>query len=291
MNDGKRQAAEVTAEATAEVRGEAKAGRNAGMAALGRLLRFVLAGAPCRVTPVGGGFADIAAADGSLRRVPANLVTDGLRRGLLIAGDGAIRPAPEARAFLRRLAADTVEDACATQHRQIERSVLPAGSGELSGPVSRNLKESPLGPLSRLKDRSGVAYFPKPALAAADRLASDFDRAGLQPRITQSWAPRLAEASGRRGVPDNAISDSAAAARRRLDRAMEAMGPDLAGVALDVCCFGKGLELVERERQWPVRAAKLMLRTALLSLARHYQPPKPKPRSRHWGADDFRPQL
>jgi len=71
------------------------------------------------------------------------------------------------------------------------------------------------------------------------------------------------------------------------------MGPELSGVVLDVCCFMKGLELVERERQWPARSAKLMLRTGLLALARHYSPPR-SPRAapmQHWGAEDYRPVL
>ena len=35
----------------------------------------------------------------------------------------------------------------------------------------------------------------------------------------------------------------------------------------------KGLTEVERERQWPARSAKLMLRTALAALDRHYAMP------------------
>ena len=89
------------------------------------------------------------------------------------------------------------------------------------------------------------------------------------------------------------LTDSAIAARVAVNRALEAMGPELAGVALDVCCFMKGLETVERERQWPVRSAKLMLRTALMALSRHYNPPTPARRARveHWGAEGYRPEL
>ncbi|MHB0954444.1 MAG: DUF6456 domain-containing protein, partial [Allorhizobium sp.] len=126
-----------------------------------------------------------------------------------------------------------------------------------------------------------------------ERLAADFMRAGLQPRITSSWEPRL---SGRvRGQAGGAVelSDSALGARGRVSAAVDAMGPELSGVALDVCCFMKGLEVVERERQWPVRSAKLMLRAALMALARHYTPPQRSAarRSHHWGTEDYRPSL
>jgi len=72
------------------------------------------------------------------------------------------------------------------------------------------------------------------------------------------------------------LADSTIAARVAVNRALEAMGPELAGVALDVCYFMKGLQIVERERQWPVRSAKLMLRTALMALSRHYNHPRPR---------------
>lgn len=62
------------------------------------------------------------------------------------------------------------------------------------------------------------------------------------------------------------LTEAAMAARVRFSRAADAMGPELSGVAIDVCCFEKGLETVERERQWPARSAKLLLRAALLAL-------------------------
>jgi hypothetical protein len=115
----------------------------------------------------------------------------------------------------------------------------------------------------------------------------------LQPRVTSSWDPRLAgKAKGSRGgIVD--LTESEMAARLAVNRAVEAMGPELSGVALDVCCFMKGLETVERERQWPIRSAKLILRTALLALSRHYNPPAApgRPRMQHWAAEGYRPEL
>ncbi|MBP2547554.1 hypothetical protein J2858_000447 [Neorhizobium galegae] len=188
------------------------------------------------------------------------------------------------------ISSETAKNLYGDQHRDIVPDTVALDDGRRET-VRRNRLESPLSALVRLKDRDGAPFLSADAIAAGERLACDFDRGHLQPGITARWEPRLS-VRGKGGAGGKVeLAESAMAARTRVNRAIDAMGPELAGVALDICCFEKGLELVERERGWPVRSAKLMLRTALLALARHYAPPPVRAGTRSWGADGFRPQL
>ena len=78
-------------------------------------------------------------------------------------------------------------------------------------------------------------------------------------------------------------------------RALDAVGPELSQVLVDICCELKGLEEAERSHDWPQRAGKVVLQLALTRLARHYglDVPSDLPRRRkgirHWGSEDYRP--
>lgn len=152
-----------------------------------------------------------------------------------------------------------------------------------------DLGESPLGWLATRKGRDGAPLISPVQLLAGERLRLDFTRAGLSPRVTTDWS--LSGRSGGHGQGPEALTDMVIAAKRRVQGALSAVGPELSGVLLDVCCFLKGLERVEQERGWPPRTGKVVLGLGLDRLAGHYQLAMEatgagKARSRAWRAPD-----
>lgn len=217
-------------------------------------------------------------------------VDEGLLRacrsaGLVELASGSLTLRPEGAAHLRR--ALHPEAQYATQHRDLERRILRHGDERA---VLVNEAESPLARLYLRKDAKGRSWLDERQFEAGERFRRDFERGGLQPGISANWETSVG-GRGRGHSAGRDLSDFALDARRRLETAISALEPSLAGVVLDICCFLKGLEQVERERGWPPRSAKLMLRTALSSLADHYGgPPRRKgPQMRHWGEDGYRP--
>jgi hypothetical protein len=151
-----------------------------------------------------------------------------------------------------------------------------------------------------LRRRSGKgerAPLTEAQFAAGERLAADFGHAQLRPRTTADWSAAAPSVRVRRSAPGAGVemSDRAVAARQRLNAALDAVGPELAGVLLDVCCFEVGLEATGRAARWPRGAARVVLDLALTRLARHYGLIAPEPpasgRLRHWGDTDYRPTL
>lgn len=255
-----------------------------------RLLRLAIDG-PLRLSGEGEARRDVVAGGRTVTGVDPGLLRRLVADGLLVRVPEGYAATRETATWLRRSLSDAASEPFLDQHRVLETVTLKEPEGRS---VRRNLAEQPLFPLLRLKDRQGLPFLPEDAVRAGERLAQDFERGGLQPRITASWEPRLSSRARRQAPAADDLSDMAQSARRRLAAAVAAMGPELSGVALDVCCFGKGLETFERERQWPARSAKLLLRAALLALARHYAPPPARQgqrRPRHWGEEGYRPEL
>ncbi|WP_275789627.1 DUF6456 domain-containing protein [Pararhizobium gei] len=251
-----------------------------------QLVRYIAGKGPARFEPLDNLMSRVRAGDHE-RSFPRAAIATACGLGVILADGDVLRASGEAQAFLRRALLEP-EEAFQEQHRVSELRQMPIDG--VRRVVRVNATESPLGAIGRLKEKSGQSFLPEEAIAAGERLHADFTRGQLQPRMTMSYEPRLStKPKGTAGGTVD-LSDAALQARVRVARAMEAVGPELCGVALDVCCFEKGLETVERERQWPARSAKLMLRTALMALARHYAPPQKTGRQTHaWGAEGYRP--
>ena len=245
-----------------------------------------------RLVPDEGDFYAIPDSKGS--RISKRLAELLLSSGLLQSrGAGQLGVGPEAAAWLKRQSHPELP--FRAQHHSIGPRSVPGEKGP--SPLA-NLDESPVAALARRAGRDGQPWLRPHAVAAAERLRRDFEIGGLQPRITANWSASVAD--GRRSGDGSGLTDlteMAIGARGRFDRAMSAVGPELSGVLVDICCFLKGLEEVERERQWPARSAKLVLRLALEALARHYglsaaaTGKAASGRVRHWGADDYRPKV
>jgi hypothetical protein len=157
------------------------------------------------------------------------------------------------------------------------------------GTVTVDDAESPLIWLARRKGRDGRALIEPIQLMAGERLRAEFTRAQLMPRITANWSAAVAD--GARGAGSGGFTDAVIGARQRVNRALDAVGPEFSGLLLDVCCFLKGLADVEGERGWPARSGKVVLQLGLDRLARHYgldaaAHGKARGRVQAWLADD-----
>lgn len=212
-----------------------------------------------------------------------------VRDGLVRRAGGRIGLSPEGAAFLKRL--DGGEEGFGSQHRELAQIRIVTEAGAQT--ATANLAESPLGQLARRKAKDGRPFLAEREWQAGERLRADYDRGRIMPRLGANWD--AAVASGRRDGGAAELTDAALAARQRVEKALRAVGPELSGVLVDICCFLKGFETVEAERGWPVRSGKVLLKTALGALARHYDPGtervRPGEAILHWGAENYRPSL
>jgi hypothetical protein len=154
------------------------------------------------------------------------------------------------------------------RHLALARCDIATANGRVT--VTVDDSESPLAWLARRKSRDGATLIDAVQFEAGERLRADFTCAQLMPRTTSNWDAAVADGRRSGGNGAAAMTDAVVAARQRVRHALDAVGPEFSGLLLDVCCFLKGLEAVERERRWPARSAKVVLQLGLDRLARHY---------------------
>jgi hypothetical protein len=199
------------------------------------------------------------------------------------------------RSRLRRSEADT--DVFRQQHQL--RTTAEREIGGVRRHVEVNEAESPLGWLRSRKDRNGRPLIDNAQFEAGERLRADYWFAHMSPRVTANWSALAPAERSRRAAPSNVatLRDEVLAAKERVTRALMAVGPEISGVLVDICCELKGLEEAEKANGWPQRAGKVILQIALTRLAKHYgliaeDGLARRGRAlRHWGEADYRPSL
>lgn len=131
--------------------------------------------------------------------------------------------------------------------------------------------ESPVRVLARKRGKD-TPYLESDLVLAAERLNRDFALGQFELSEMQgSWTAWVRDGNQRCAkVSTGHQSDRKLDARQRFKSAIKAIGPELAELAVAVCCHEKGMECVERELSMPARSGKYMLRIALKYLARHY---------------------
>jgi Domain of unknown function (DUF6456) len=225
--------------------------------------------------------------------VPENLIAFCVRRDWLKRRGQDLGLSEPGWAWLRR---DAGSDDPFRQQHQIRAKCLRQVEG-VPRQVTVNETESPLGWLRSRKDRNGRPLISDAQYGAGERLRADYWFARRSQRVTSNWTTPAPSDRSRRAAPSDAASlrDDVIAAKERVARALNAVGPELSGVLIDVCCELKGLEEAEKSEGWPQRAGKVVLQIALTRLARHYgieaaDRPVRRP-IRHWGSEGYRPSL
>lgn len=198
--------------------------------------------------------------EGSARRVslPADTCDHLISQGIITREGASLKPSKETPTWVRRqLAAGS--DEFAAQHRTISHD----GEGR-----QINLDESPLARIAAMPANKNLLQAHQ--LEAGERFRKIFERAALRQRTTMSYSPERVAKSGGGAPADMGLAGMNIDARREIDRIFAVLPSECAGVVIDVCGFEKGLQQVEKERGWPRRSAKLVLRIGLDQLARHF---------------------
>ena len=188
-----------------------------------------------------------------------------------------------------------------TSKEPIQKAASSFSAVRTTGPTTEprvDPVESPLDRLRRRKGKSGEPLISQAQYEAGERLRADFWRAEMTPRVTMNWAFDAGRNGSRRsGVQIRSDNETSLMAQERVRAALRAVGPELSGILIDVCCHLKGIEAAEKSANWPKRSGKVVLSMALNALARHYGlnsndgGNEYRQEVRHWGSSDYRPSL
>ncbi len=174
--------------------------------------------------------------------------------------------APAGRSLLRRATAVAAQGLA-------EAPAVFEGADEAADLRLRHMRsllaESPLASLARRRDGEGKPFLDREHVAAGERLREDYE-AAMQVGFVVRWEEVLARPADFAEAPEGS-QHRPAAALARVARALVALGPGLADVALGCCGLLERIEVLEKRLGWSARSGKVVLRIALDRLRRHYQ--------------------
>ncbi len=180
---------------------------------------------------------------------------------------------PEGRIALNRMLARIESRATGFAEAQAGFTGYSARVDDISPARSAHRSRRPVGADSPVRILGRAKGQKKPYLTpelvrAAERLHRDFALGQFALSGAGTW-DRLQAAIQSTAAP-NHPSDRKLDARKRFGDAITALGPELAQVAMAVCCHEQGMERIEADMSMPARSGKYMLRVALSYLARYY---------------------
>ncbi|MCK8462265.1 helix-turn-helix domain-containing protein [Aliiroseovarius sp. S1339] len=178
----------------------------------------------------------------------------------------------EGRVALNRMLAQMESRATGFVKAQVGLTDLHKGAKSANSSKGARSKrpigaDSPVRVLGRAKGRQ-QPYLAPDLVNAAERLHRDFALGKFALSGTATWD--RVQAAIQTPAPSGHPSDRKLDARKRFSDAIGALGPELAQIAMAVCCHERGMERVEADMSMPARSGKYMLRVALSYLARHY---------------------
>ncbi|MEE8294128.1 MAG: DUF6456 domain-containing protein [Sphingomonadales bacterium] len=213
---------------------------------------------------------------GSLK-IPATLVEDFLQKDLIrISAQKTVLLSEPGRMLLhlqkkiKRPAINILGDPFRAQHSSFQKEQKKVG--KKTETIVRNMGNTPLSWLMKRKDKFGKTYINQQHLEAGEKLSEDFEYSGLYPKTTGFYDGVPISGRSKGGWRASNPTERQLAAKGRVSKALDFVGPGLSDVLVRVCCFHEGLEQAERQLAWPPRSGKLVLKIALERLVEHYNP-------------------
>ena len=177
--------------------------------------------------------------------IASQLVKELLVRDWLVAAPSGLLRVGNAARKLWSNGSELVEDNALVHQTRFSTSRLVAGDTGARRRVLANSAENPLAWLRHHKDKSGQPFITQVHLEAGERLREDYTVSCLESAITTDWSAFLQMSGVRRARRTRDISEpteKALAARQRFYKACRAIGPEMAPIAIEICCLSRGLE-------------------------------------------------